>query len=915
MFHPQDSLHLGNMEPRVHHVEGENEALHQFFNGQDLSGVLDSSDAVDTSILEQYLGADMCPNNFIHPESPPDSGSEAFSPAQMPECLYKPSRWSVHQILESGHLSSSCQFKGLPEMLTHEQLQNMGLTNIHIKPGTPPVLPAVEAPIYHALPSASYFQGYTPPTPPSPPLCPQYCAPCPEKEPSVSTSSYSQRLAHKAHSCSPENRKRRRSECEEALGPKTSCEVNISVNAGVSSFSDGGYSSLTWDKYNPGQWNTLLDGSFQSLSPLVYHVDADKGFTYSAADEVFVCQKKNHFQVTVHIGVTGEPYYVRTTSGPQAVEHFEIKVFGIKLEDPSHCVMIEQSQSDRSKRPFHPVRVSLPSKKMTKVTLGRLHFSETTANNIRKKGKPNPDQRYFQLVVGVYAAVKAETLLLASLVSERIVVRASNPGLFETEGDSMWQRGLVQDSVACHGRVGINTDSPDEALVVCGNAKVMGAVMQPSDQRAKHNIQEVDSEQQLKRITQMRIVEFDYKPEFATSMGIDHPHQTGVIAQEVKELLPSAVREVGDVTCSDGAKIDNFLMVDKEQIFIENVGAVQQLSKVTDNLETRIQDLEVWNQRLAKLKSLTGSLRSHRKNSCVSTTPASLPSKTQKTKKDVKSHKYNTFLRNRVIQASIFVLLATVAICMIAITALYLVTLGEDTDATNGHSNSSLVPPLSTVGSTTVVQTTSAPRPWPPDVDFCDILYCDQAYCCPSHPGGSNGFNVTFDEQWDEQYNLTKRRLEHMYKKLKSAGDWTNTTIQIFMVKENKQIIDGRYCLRDECGPTRFVYRVPISQFVPGNMRITLLMNSTELLVVHLCHFDESAACSSRIDLNTVTGTRYPTNTQGKHEWPLHVARLYHSSYHFRSSVAGQADCSTDHHYAGILFTDYHFHFYRRCTD
>lgn len=38
---------------------------------------------------------------------------------------------------------------------------------------------------------------------------------------------------------------------------------------------------------------------------------------------------------------------------------------------------------------------------------------------------------------------------------------------------------------------------------------------------------QVDSEQQLKRINQMRIVEFDYKPEFASSVGIDHAHQTG----------------------------------------------------------------------------------------------------------------------------------------------------------------------------------------------------------------------------------------------------------------------------------------------------------------------------------------------------------------------------------------------------
>lgn len=41
-------------------------------------------------------------------------------------------------------------------------------------------------------------------------------------------------------------------------------------------------------------------------------------------------------------------------------------------------------------------RIDLLTDQVTKVTLGRLHFSETTANNMRKKGKPNPDQRYLR---------------------------------------------------------------------------------------------------------------------------------------------------------------------------------------------------------------------------------------------------------------------------------------------------------------------------------------------------------------------------------------------------------------------------------------------------------------------------------------------------------------------------------------
>lgn len=55
----------------------------------------------------------------------------------------------------------------------------------------------------------------------------------------------------------------------------------------------------------------------------------------------------------------------------------------------------------------------------------------------------------------------------------------------------LWQRAQVPDTVFHHGRVGINTDRPDEALVVHGNVKVMGSLMHPSDLRAKEQVQEV----------------------------------------------------------------------------------------------------------------------------------------------------------------------------------------------------------------------------------------------------------------------------------------------------------------------------------------------------------------------------------------------------------------------------------------
>ena len=64
--------------------------------------------------------------------------------------------------------------------------------------------------------------------------------------------------------------------------------------------------------------------------------------------------------------------------------------------------------------------------------------------------------------------------------------------MFENEVEQNWQRGTTTDSVFHSGRVGINTDRPDEALVVHGNLKITGHLVQPSDRRAKEDILEVN---------------------------------------------------------------------------------------------------------------------------------------------------------------------------------------------------------------------------------------------------------------------------------------------------------------------------------------------------------------------------------------------------------------------------------------
>ncbi|KAJ8375870.1 hypothetical protein SKAU_G00064500 [Synaphobranchus kaupii] len=373
------------------------------------------------------------------------------------------------------------------------------------------------------------------------------------------------------------------------------------------SYLDPNYQCIKWQPHLQNKWTPLYDVNCKELPMPTYRVDADKGFNFSVPDDAFVCQKKNHFQVTVYIGMLGDPKYVKTSEGLQPIDCFYLKLNGVKLEAMNQSINVEQSQSDRSKRPFKPVLVTLPPDQVTKVTVGRLHFSETTANNMRKKGKPNPDQRYFMLVVALQAQSHSQSFTVAAQVSERIIVRvtsASNPGQFESDSEVLWQRGQLPDSVYHHGRVGINTDRPDEAMVIHGNLKVMGSLVHPSDIRTKENVQEVDTTDNLKRISQMRLVHYHYKPEFAATVGIENTAETGVIAQDVQQILPEAVKEGGDVVCANGETIPNLLVVNKDRIFMENVGAVKELCKLTDNLETRIDELERWSRKLAKLRRL-----------------------------------------------------------------------------------------------------------------------------------------------------------------------------------------------------------------------------------------------------------------------------------------------------------------------
>lgn len=103
---------------------------------------------------------------------------------------------------------------------------------------------------------------------------------------------------------------------------------------------------------------------------------------------------------------------------------------------------------------------------------------------------------------------------------------------------------------------------------------------------------------------------------------------------------------------------------------MENIGAVKELCKVTDNLETRIDQLERINRRLSKLK---------RGDSLKSTSTVSSTKFGQQTNKCLKHHchKESELCSNKFIQIIIVVLVLIMAFCLAAITTLYLMEMAK----------------------------------------------------------------------------------------------------------------------------------------------------------------------------------------------------------------------------------------------
>ena len=80
-----------------------------------------------------------------------------------------------------------------------------------------------------------------------------------------------------------------------------------------------------------------------------------------------------------------------------------------------------------------------------------------------------------------------------------------------------------------------------------------------------HLFFQLDTVEQLKNITQLKVYKYNYDNDYAKYAGLSKLDiaDTGVIAQELSKVLPDAVRDTGDIILPSGNQLDNFQVVNK----------------------------------------------------------------------------------------------------------------------------------------------------------------------------------------------------------------------------------------------------------------------------------------------------------------------------------------------------------------
>ncbi|EPB68108.1 hypothetical protein ANCCEY_12802 [Ancylostoma ceylanicum] len=420
----------------------------------------------------------------------------------------------------------------------------------------------------------------------------------------------------------------------------------------------------------------------------------------------------------------------------------------------------------------------------------------------------------------------------------------------------------------------------------------------PSDIRLKEDIVEKPSRDALEHLQQLRIVDFRYKPEIAELWGLseEQRRRTGLIAQELQAVIPDAVRDIG-----------THLTVDESRIFYETVLAMQELCRLTGDLDTKIDDK-------------TRTCRSQ-------------------------CHRQEPLCNSKLTQGTIITLVVVMAACLIAMSALYVLDWHNRNYGYHHLYPPNATPPTKSGGSTEGVghMIYQIDHPYlpmlqpdaPPLMSTCRSTHC-HTYCCADRAvyHTTSEVNEVVERisinihaqrgksriaQMDTIVTLGERTKNMIARSAPniSLGKPLGTGVRILIPSLNVTI-DNRYCIEQSCNKKRgrFNMYIPVSPYLPTlPLEITFSVPKGKLInnCGYLADFQHKY-CAFQSDNFKAERLRNPVANQITDDtFELSVGSYLQSAYRFRVGFTTESCFSSEDHLHGG-FEEYNLIFYRTCA-
>lgn len=322
-----------------------------------------------------------------------------------------------------------------------------------------------------------------------------------------------------------------------------------------------------------------------------------------------------------------------------------------------------------------------------------------------------------------------------------------------------------------------------------------------------------------------------YKPEIAEKWGLseDSRRKTGLLAQELREIMPDAVHDIGD-----------YLTVDENRVFYETLLATQELCRLTGDLDSKIDEkVDEISQRLARYarrKKLTASIASNLSGetcgdnrSMLSYSRSSLASSyapRERGKRDRRSncrtscHRPDPLCSSKLTQGTIITLVVVMAFCLISMTALYVL------DWHNRNYGPNVIPSLprnytdsipgemrdmGILGQLPILQPDA-----PPLAGVCRSRNCHH-YCCAD----KNEYHTEKKEKaLDHIVMMTGGHRKLMTRSAPGLENGQGKPFPsgvVISVPVFNMTLDTRYCIEDSCSKKLKIYNlyIPVSPYLP----------------------------------------------------------------------------------------------------